>query len=85
MAKGPDARVRRLFVDPLGRHALLSLQTGGGGGGLVGGLTGGGGGPHLETYYVDGGLRKARPLPKLRGLAVTSVAWPPLLRAASFR
>ncbi len=48
-ARSPDARVRRLFVDPLGRHALLSLQTGGGG---LGSLAGG---PHLETYYVDGG------------------------------
>lgn len=25
--KSSDARVRRLFVDPLGRHALLALQT----------------------------------------------------------
>ena len=48
-SRSPEARVRRLFVDPLGRHALLSLQTGGGG---LGSLAGG---PHLETYYVDGG------------------------------
>lgn len=27
-SKSPDARVRRLFVDPLGRHALLTLQVG---------------------------------------------------------
>ena len=41
--------MRRLFVDPSGRHALLSLQTGSGG---LGSLAGG---PHLETFYVDGG------------------------------
>ncbi|EFN52342.1 hypothetical protein CHLNCDRAFT_139164 [Chlorella variabilis] len=72
-SKSPEARVRRLFVDPLGRHALLTLQTGGGGAAA------------LETFYVDGGLRKARALPKLKGLAVTSVAWSPALRAAGFR
>lgn len=85
-SKSSDARVRRLFVDPLGRHALLTLQTSSGGGGLVGSLGGltGGGGAHLETFYVDGGLKKARPLAKLKGLAVTSVAWSPVLRANSF-
>ena len=66
--------MRRLFVDPLGRHALLTLQTGSGSGGSSG----------LETFYVDGELKKARPLGKLKGLAVTSVAWSPLLRAHSF-
>lgn len=81
-SKSPDARVRRLFVDPLARHALLTLQTGGGGGGGLGSLTGGGG-PQLETHYVDGGLKKARPLAKLKGLSVTSVAWGPTLHANS--
>ncbi|PSC73297.1 vacuolar sorting-associated 18-like protein [Micractinium conductrix] len=66
--KSSDARVRRLFVDPLGRHALLALQTPAG----------------LETHYVDGGLKRARPLPKLRGLSITSVAWSPALRAGGF-
>ena len=66
-AKGPDAHVRRMFVDPLGCHVLLTLQSGG----------------LLETYYVDGALRRARPLPKLKGLSVTSVAWGPQLRAHS--
>lgn len=74
-SKSADSRVRRLFVDPLGRHALLSVQSGGGSGG----------GGTLETFYVDGGLKKVRPLPKLKGLAVTSVAWSPSLKAASFR
>lgn len=82
-SKAGDAHVRRLFVDPLGRHALLTLAVGGGGGGGLGSL--GGGGAHLETYYVDGGLKRARPLAKLRGLAVTSVAWSPSLRPGSFR
>lgn len=48
-SKSPEARIRRLFVDPTARHALVTLQTGGGGLGSLGG------GPHLETYYVDGG------------------------------
>ena len=72
-SKAPDARVRRLFVDPLGRHALLTLQSGSSGGNSG-----------LETFYVDGELKKARPLGKLKGLAVTSVAWSPLLRAHRF-
>lgn len=62
-------------MDPLGRHALLSVQSGGGSGG----------GGTLDTFYLDGELKKVRPLPKLKGLAVTSVAWSPSLRAASFR
>ena len=41
--------------------------------------------PGLETHYVDGGLKRARPLPKLRGLSITSVAWSPALRAGGFR
>ena len=69
VAKAPDARIRRLFVDPLGLHALLTLQTG----------------SQLETMYLDAGLKKARPLAKLRGVAVTSVAWSPVARARSFR
>ncbi|KAI3432414.1 hypothetical protein D9Q98_003968 [Chlorella vulgaris] len=73
-SKSADSRVRRLFVDPLGRHALLSVQSGGGSGG----------GGTLDTFYLDGELKKVRPLPKLKGLAVTSVAWSPSLRAASF-
>lgn len=77
-SRSPEARVRRLFVDPSGRHALLSLQTGSGG---LGSLAGG---PHLETFYVDGGLKKARPLGKLKGMAVTSVAWCPSMSAHSF-
>lgn len=70
-SRSGDARIRRLFVDPLGQHALLTLQTGGGAGAM-------------DTYYVDGGLKRARLLPKLRGLALTSVAWSPVLRASSF-
>lgn len=70
-SRSSDARVRRLFVDPLGRHALLTMQISGSSG-------------SLETYYVDGGLKKARQLHKLKGLAVTSVAWSPVLRAHNF-
>ncbi|KAL4423908.1 hypothetical protein ABPG75_001209 [Micractinium tetrahymenae] len=75
-SRNADTRVRRLFVDPLGRHALLTLQTGGHG---LAGSTG-----SLETYYVDGSLKRARPLHKLKGLAPTSVAWSPVLRAQGF-
>ncbi len=75
-SRNADTRVRRLFVDPLGRHALLTLQTGGHG------IIGGSG--TLETYYVDGSLKRARPLHKLKGLMLTSVAWSPVLRAQGF-
>lgn len=71
-SRSPDVRVRRLFADPLGRHVLLSVQSGGGRGGL-------------ETFYLDGELKKARPLPKLKGLALTSVAWSPMPQTACFR
>lgn len=75
-SRNADTRVRRLFVDPLGRHALLTLQTGGHG------IVGGSG--TLETFYVDGSLKRARPLHKLKGLTLTSVAWSPVLRAQGF-
>lgn len=75
-SRNADSRVRRLFVDPLGRHALLTLQTGGHG--IISGSD------SLETYYVDGLLKRARPLHKTKGLALTSVAWSPVLRAQGF-
>jgi vacuolar protein sorting-associated protein 18 len=67
LSKHPEARVRRLFVDPLGLHALVAVQTG----------------SVLETYYVDHTLKAAKPLPKLRNLVITSVGWPTVLRGNS--
>jgi hypothetical protein len=66
LTKSPDARVRRLFVDPLGLHALVTVATGN----------------VVEPLYIDRHWRKARPLPKLKGLGLTSVAWPPVLHSA---
>lgn len=83
-SRAPDARIRRIFVDPLGRHALLTIQMGSGSGGSSVLGSGSGSAGSLETYYVDGGLKKARLLGKLKGLALTSVAWSPSLRANGF-
>lgn len=59
----------RLFLDPSGRHALVSTSVG-------------------ETYYFYSGwdvnTRRARLLPKLRGIAITAVAWnSPLAQSSS--
>lgn len=70
-----------LSYGPCGWRGGAAPQVGGGGGGLLGG----GGGASLESSYLDGQLSRARPLPKLKGLAVTSVAWSPTLRATGFR
>ena len=69
LSRSPDARVRRLFVDPLGLHALVTVQTG----------------STLDTFYLDSAWKKARQVAKLRNVVVTSVAWPPTLRAASLK
>lgn len=66
-SRSPDARVRRLFVDPLGAHALVSVQTG----------------SSLETLYVDQTWKKVRPIAKLKNIVVSSVAWPPVQRASA--
>ena len=69
LTKSQDARVRRMFVDPLGLHVLITLQSG----------------SSLETFYLDSTWKKARPIPKLKGLVISSVAWPAVLRAGSIR
>jgi hypothetical protein len=58
-----------MFIDPLGLHALITLQTG----------------SVIETVYVDSSWKKARPLVKLKGLVISSIAWPTVLRAHSIR
>ncbi|KAL4539605.1 hypothetical protein Ndes2437B_g02032 [Nannochloris sp. 'desiccata'] len=69
LTKSPETRVRRMFIDPLGLHALITLQTG----------------SVVETLYVDKTWKKARPLTKLKGLIISSIAWPTVLRAHSVR
>jgi len=64
LSKSPEARVRRLFVDPLGVHVLVTLQIG----------------SVLDTVYIDRSWRNARTIPKLRNIVVTSAAWPPILK-----
>jgi vacuolar protein sorting-associated protein 18 len=58
-----------MFIDPLGLHAIITLQTG----------------SIIETVYVDSNWKKARPLTKLKGLVISSIAWPTVLRAHSVR
>jgi hypothetical protein len=69
LVKTTEARIRRLFVDPLGAHVLVIIQTG----------------TVLETFYLDGGWKRARPLSKLKGVHVTSVAWGTQLHQDSLR
>eukprot|EP00887_Chlorella_sp_A99_P003324 scaffold26.g3324.t1 len=64
LAKSGDVRVRRLFVDPVGCHALVTTQG-------VGGA--------LDTFHVGPDWKRARLLTKLRGVALTSVAWSPTI------
>lgn len=64
LSKSQDARIRRLFVDPLGIHALVIMQTG----------------STIDTFFLDRSWKKARPIAKLRNIIVTSVAWPPMQR-----
>ncbi|GAA5891146.1 hypothetical protein JCM6882_006439 [Rhodosporidiobolus microsporus] len=60
----PPPRLHALHVDPLGRHALVSTTTG-------------------ENFYLFVGAlpassaRKAKPLPRLKGAIIDSVAWAP--------
>ncbi len=69
VAKSADARIRRLFADPLGLHHLLVIQAGN----------------STEVYHVDSSFKKAKALSKLRGVAVSSVAWGPRVQAGSVR
>jgi vacuolar protein sorting-associated protein 18 len=57
-----DTKVRRLFVDPTGEHALILLQFGSGANAV-------------EMYYLDSSWKKPRPIAKLKGIMVTSIAW----------
>lgn len=67
LSKLPESRVRRMFVDPLGLHVLVSLQVKG----------------TLETLYIDHTWKKARNISRLKATVLTSVAWPPTARATS--
>ena len=69
MCKSADARIRRLFVDPLGLHCLLLLQVGSG----------------SEVHHVDAAFKKGKALGKLRGVGLSSVAWGPSLQAGAVR
>lgn len=57
-----ESSIRRLFVDSTGSHVLICLQASGNAG-------------VLETHYLDAAWKKTRPITKLKGVAVTSVAW----------
>ena len=59
LSKSYECKVRRLFVDPLGRKILVLLQQG----------------LHLETYYIDLKSCKPKLIKEMRGIHVTSVAW----------
>lgn len=69
MCKSSDARIRRLFVDPLGLHHLLVLQTG----------------STAEVLHVDAAFRKPRLIAKLRGVAVSTVGWATRVQAGALR
>jgi hypothetical protein len=68
----PPVSIHRLFSDPYGRHILVSTSQG-------------------ETFYVFDGwprepqsqTKRARPLGKLRGLLIDSVAWNPSRSSAT--
>lgn len=69
VSKAADARIRRLFVDPLGLHHLLVLQSG----------------SATEVHHVDSSFKKSKSIGKLRGVGVTSVAWGPRVAARTLR
>ena len=61
--------IHKLFVDPSGRHVIVSTLAG-------------------ETFYFFSGwdttIKKARPLPKLRGVVINAVSWnSPLAQSSS--
>ena len=58
-----------MFVDPMGLHTLITVQIG----------------STIETHYLDHSWKKSKPLAKLKNVIITSVGWPPLLRATSLR
>ncbi|KAL6783732.1 VPS18 [Auxenochlorella protothecoides x Auxenochlorella symbiontica] len=60
-----DAVCRQVWLDPLGSHCLVAASA----------ATGA-----PETLYVDSAWKKARILSKMKGMALTAVAWWPSLQ-----
>lgn len=65
ITKNAESHIRRLFVDPLGVHVFVSLQTG----------------SLVETFYIDSKWKTAQLLTKLKNIVITSIGWPSIYRA----
>jgi hypothetical protein len=85
----PASRVQRLFVDPTGTHLLALVRHGGSGAAAAStaaqnGNSGNNTDPAAaaaaatcELFYARRGWPRAKPIAKVRGHAVSAVAWPP--------
>lgn len=66
-----DLRITAVYADPWANHVLLALRSGAGGSAAAAA----GGSGHVEVYYVHRRWTRARPLAKLKGIGLTTVAW----------
>lgn len=69
LARQDPTSIHKLFLDPSGRHAIVSTLAG-------------------DNFYFFAGwettVKRARPLPKLRGIVVNAVSWnSPLAQSSS--
>jgi hypothetical protein len=78
----PSARVQRLFVDPTGTHLLALVRqqqqqaTGAAAASASQQQPNGAATATFELYYARRGWPRAKPLVKVRGHAVSAIAWP---------